>query len=128
MALAGIGFRSADLRYRGWRFALLARSTALAAASPSRPSRRIAPGDQAFQEGLHLTMFSSKQINTDPTPWEEWETDTRYSQDEVDAAIARGRCWRGLGLHPRPEFDNSPNPILVDFRGACGGVDRDGDR
>ncbi len=68
-------------------------------------------------------MFASQQINTDPKPWLEWESDSRYSQAEVDAENERDRCWRGLGKRPRPEFDNTPNPILLDFRenhGATG--------
>lgn len=57
-----------------------------------------------------MSTFNSQEINTDPQP---------YVQT---LGIARMRSSLGHdGTHdhrPRPEFDNSPNPILVDFRTA----------
>lgn len=56
-------------------------------------------------------MFNSQKINTDPEPW---------TQKWLDGIMTRHKCmgqthnrWR---YQPRPEFDNKPNPILVEVR------------
>lgn len=56
-------------------------------------------------------MFNSQKINTDPEPW---------TQKWLDGIVTRHKCmgqthnrWR---YQPRPEFDNTPNPVLVAFR------------
>lgn len=55
-------------------------------------------------------MFASRQVNTDPMPW-------------IDAfghgRFAHQRYERDEHL-PRPEFNNTPNPVLLDFRANRG--------
>ena len=63
-----------------------------------------------------MAIYNSQKRNNDPMPWHEWETGTRYSGEEVRAKNARGETWYGLALDPRPEFDNNPNPLLVEVR------------
>lgn len=54
-------------------------------------------------------------MTMDPKPWLERETNTRYSNAEVDEANAKDRCWRGLRYDPRPEFEAPDNPQREDF-------------
>lgn len=67
-------------------------------------------------------MFSSKTLadrNNDPQPWLEYETNRRYTQNEVDAGNSKDRCWYGLAIEPRPEFQHGKledNLILVALR------------
>lgn len=69
-----------------------------------------------------MTMFNSQKINTDPRPFYIAEDDSRRTVSEIEADGADERFPNGGILYnlatfaPRPEFDNNPNPILVDFR------------
>ena len=54
-------------------------------------------------------IFNSQRINNDPQPWQgaDLSRKSRYS--------------RFAPAHrPRPEYDNNPNPILLDFRANKG--------
>lgn len=67
-------------------------------------------------------MFHSQKINTDPRPYYIAEDDSRRTVVEIEADGGDERFPNGGLLYnlakfdPRPEFDNNPNPILIDFR------------
>ncbi|UOR02080.1 hypothetical protein MUN77_01730 [Leucobacter allii] len=68
-----------------------------------------------------MTMFNSQKINNDPFPWD-WIGNTTGESGGRCAADVPEDCrhaYHGV-FDPRPEFDNSPNPILVDFRRSLG--------
>lgn len=57
-------------------------------------------------------MFNSQKINTDPQPWLCECGGSRSDMPENPY----GLIGHDYLLAPRPEFDNKPNPILVEFR------------
>lgn len=59
-----------------------------------------------------MTMFNSRKISNDPTPWVNPKSGGRYAPGTV------GQFYGDFEYSPRPEFDNNPNPILLAFREA----------
>lgn len=59
-------------------------------------------------------MFQSQKINNDPEPYAGW-SGRRYNEEtRTFASLEDGP----VGVEPRPEYDNNPNPILEYFRDA----------
>lgn len=62
-------------------------------------------------------MFNSQKINTDPKPYvtyaNQHRTELRNAEWDIqsDGEVEYVRVY-----DPRPEFDNNPNPILLDLR------------
>lgn len=56
-----------------------------------------------------MTIYNSQRVNNDPKPYL-WQNGERTAEPSV---------WGnrpGHIHHPRPEYDNNPNPILEAFR------------
>lgn len=58
-------------------------------------------------------MFNSQKINNDPEPYVGWSGKRYDEETRTFASLEDGP----VGVEPRPEFDNNPNQILVEFRG-----------
>lgn len=57
-------------------------------------------------------MFQSQKINNDPEPYAGW-SGRRYNEEtRTFASLEDGP----VGVEPRPEYDNNPNPIMVAVR------------
>ena len=52
-----------------------------------------------------MTIYNSQPVNNDPNP---------YTGPRGRGAVNYG--LGGQGFHPRPEYDNNPNPVLQAFR------------
>lgn len=57
-------------------------------------------------------MFNSQKINNDPKPWRF----VHSNGSETRVRDASGYEELGWEYDPRVEYDNQPNPILVEFR------------
>lgn len=62
-------------------------------------------------------MFNSQKINNDPEPY---IIDFGLALGTVRSSEDSGSHWDSHDTYyePRPEYDNNPNPILVEFREA----------
>lgn len=62
-------------------------------------------------------MFNSQKINSDPVPY---IIDFGLALGTVRSSEDAGSHWDSHDTYydPRPEYDNNPNPILVEFREA----------
>lgn len=59
-------------------------------------------------------MFNSRKINNDHEPYVGWSGKRYNEETRTFASLEDGP----VGVDPRPEYDNNPNPILVEFREA----------
>ena len=61
-------------------------------------------------------MYTSQHQNHDPYPfqtrWNDGGRKGRYAHDVSEWTEGMGTCQH----EPRPEFDNTPNPLLVAYR------------
>lgn len=60
-------------------------------------------------------MFNSQKINNDPEPY---IIDLGLALGTVRGSQDAGSHWDSHDTYydPRPEYDNNPNPILIQFR------------